>query len=86
MRLTLYTRAGCCLCDKAEVLIQRVRRDVPFEFEVVDVGLRPEDEARYGAHIPVVALDGEVVLVSKVSEFWLRRVLAGERSERLGKL
>ena len=86
MRLTLYTRPGCCLCDKAEALIRRVGLEVPFAFETVDISLQPHDEATYGEKIPVVALDGEVVLVSRVSEFWLRRVLAGERSERLGKL
>ncbi|MEB3327716.1 MAG: glutaredoxin family protein [Candidatus Sericytochromatia bacterium] len=86
MRLTLFTRPACCLCDRAEALLARVRQDVPFEFEAVDISQDPALEALYGTKIPVVALDGEVVLVSRVSEFWLRRVLAGERSERLGHL
>jgi glutaredoxin len=86
MRLTLFTRPACCLCDKAEALIMRVQRDVPFEFDAVDISQDPSLEALYGTKIPVVALDGEVVLVSRVSEFWLRRVLGGERSERLSHL
>jgi thiol-disulfide isomerase/thioredoxin len=82
-RLTFYTKAGCCLCDKAEPLIERVQREVPFEFERVDINADPEAAAAFGPRIPVIALDGEVVLAGKISEFWLRRVLAGERNPRL---
>ena len=81
--LTLYTKPGCCLCDKAADLIAKVAADVPLALECIDITLDPALELLYGLTIPVVALDGEVVIISRVSEFWLRRVLAGERSERL---
>lgn len=82
-RLTFYTKAGCCLCDKAEPLIARVQQDIPFELERVDVNENPAAAQAFGQRIPVVALDDEVVLAGKISEFWLRRVLAGERNPRL---
>jgi hypothetical protein len=82
-RLTLYTKPGCCLCDKAADLIAKVATDVPLTLACVDITQDPALEALYGLTIPVVALDDEVVIVSRVSEFWLRRILAGERSERL---
>ncbi|MNU00494.1 hypothetical protein D3C72_2436340 [compost metagenome] len=40
------------------------------------------DAALYEAHrleIPVVAIDGVIQLRGKVSEFWLRKLLRGER-------
>jgi glutaredoxin len=81
--LTLYTKPGCCLCDKAADLIAKVAADAPLTLECVDITRDPALEMLYGLTIPVVALDGEIVIVSRVSEFWLRRILAGERSERL---
>ncbi|MEB3196547.1 MAG: glutaredoxin family protein [Candidatus Sericytochromatia bacterium] len=82
-QLVLYTKPECCLCDKAEALIQKVRCDLNFAFEAVNILEHPEAYAAYAQRIPVVTLDGEVVLAGKVSEFWLRRVLEGERNPRL---
>lgn len=84
--LTLYTRPGCCLCDKACELIEKVGRDVPLTLEQVDITGDAELERLWGEKIPVVALDGQVAIVSRVSEFWLRRILAGEASDRLKAL
>jgi Glutaredoxin-like domain (DUF836) len=36
-----------------------VRRDVDFELELVDIGGRPELEARYRELLPVVEIGGE---------------------------
>lgn len=85
-RLTLYTRPNCCLCDKAEALIQKVAQDLPLTLECVDITGDAELEALWGEKIPVVAKDGEIAIVSRVSEFWLRRILAGETSDRLRAL
>ena len=84
--LTLYTRPGCCLCDKAEALIHKVGADLPLTLACVDITGDAELEALWGEKIPVVALDGEIAIVSRVSEFWLRRILGGEVSERLRAL
>jgi hypothetical protein len=40
-------------------VVEGVRRDVPFELEVVDIGGDPELEARYRELLPVVEIDGE---------------------------
>lgn len=85
-RLTLYTRPNCCLCEKAEALIHKVGADVPLELELVDITGDAELERLWGEKIPVVALDGEIAIVSRVSEFWIRRILGGETSDRLRAL
>jgi hypothetical protein len=84
--LTLYTRPGCCLCDKARELIEKVGRDLPLTLELIDITGDAELERLWGEKIPVVARDGQVAIVSRVSEFWLRRILAGETSDRLRAL
>ena len=40
-------------------MIDGVRRDAPFELEVVDIGGDPELEARHREDLPVVEIDGE---------------------------
>ena len=40
-------------------MVESVRRDVPFELDVIDIGGEPELEARYREHLPVVEIDGE---------------------------
>lgn len=82
-RLTLYTKDACCLCDQALERIERVAKDVPLEIEVVDIARDPDLVERYGQTIPVVALDGKIVMRGKVTEFWLRRLLSGETPDRL---
>ena len=80
--LTLYTGPNCSLCETATALIDKVAADTPLTLEIVDI---TTDEALYEAHrheIPVVAIDGDIQLRGKVSEFWLRKLLRGERLDR----
>jgi glutaredoxin len=56
--VTLYTRAGCCLCDVAKQVIASVRDQAAFDYEEIDIDLRPELRARYNDEVPVVAIDG----------------------------
>ena len=57
--VTLYGKAGCCLCDEAREAVATVRAERGFELEEVDVSLDPVLHRRYGERIPVVAIDGE---------------------------
>lgn len=60
-RLTLYSRAGCPLCDLAHDALERLQ----YRFEVVDIAGQGDLEARYGQDIPVLA-HGERVLLKGV--------------------
>jgi glutaredoxin len=53
-QVTLYTRAGCHLCDDALAVIDDVRRQRPFELRVVDIDSDPELVELYGHEVPVV--------------------------------
>jgi glutaredoxin len=57
--VTLYGKAGCCLCDEAKAVIQGVRADYDFELREVDVSTDPVLNNRYGERIPVVEVDGD---------------------------
>ncbi len=62
-RLTLYTRAGCHLCELAHEALTRL----DFRFDVIDIAGQPDLEARYGHDIPVLALQERVLLKGVMS-------------------
>ena len=58
-RVTLYTRAGCHLCEQAEQVLRAEQQAAGFALELVDIDRDPELVRRYGVRVPVVALDGQ---------------------------
>ncbi len=75
-RVTLYSAAGCHLCASARRVVERVRADVPFELDEVDITGDPELERRYRERIPVVLVDGEEAFTYFVYPEGLRRRVA----------
>jgi redox-sensing transcriptional repressor len=78
--VVLYGRPGCCLCDEAREVLERVRAEVPFELRERDI---ERDEALLRAYlerIPVVTLDGEPLFELRVDEAVLRDRLGRVRS------
>jgi glutaredoxin len=59
MTVTLYTRAGCHLCEEAERVLRAEQAATPFRLELVDIDGDPELARRYGVRVPVVAVDGQ---------------------------
>jgi glutaredoxin len=76
MRITLYTRPDCCLCDDARAALGRVRRDHEFELEEIDISGDQALTEMYGERVPVVMLDGVPALELQIEEPELRRTIA----------
>lgn len=76
MRVTLYTRAGCHLCDDARAVIERVCTDLAEGFEEIDIDADPELRERFGDEVPVTYVDGRQHDFWRVSEERLRAALA----------
>jgi glutaredoxin len=66
--VTVYSRPGCCLCDEALEVIERVRERVPFELGVIDITTDDELHKRYLELIPVVWVDGTPAFELEVDE------------------
>ena len=76
-QVVLYTRDGCCLCDDARVVLERVRLEDPSAF-VLDERDIDSDDALHRAYleqIPVVTIDGEEAFKLFVNEAELRHRL-----------
>lgn len=79
MRVQLYSRRNCSLCEAAQAVLERVRAELPFELQVIDIDSDETLRARYRFDIPVVVVEGEQLCVHRVDERALRRRLQGER-------
>jgi glutaredoxin len=77
--VTLYGRDGCCLCDQAREIIERVRAEVAFELRERDIESDEGLLRAYLERIPVVEVDGVEAFQFFVDEAQLRRLLAGPR-------
>lgn len=78
-RITFFTKSDCPLCRSAWYVLQRVRSQVPFELESIDIcapGQEPWFEA-YRDDIPVVHLNGREIFRHRINERQLRLQLEG---------
>jgi hypothetical protein len=75
--LTLYSRAGCHLCEDMKTSIERVIRETgaAVRVEELDIGTDPALERRYGLEIPVLLVNGRKAAKYRVTEEQLRRLL-----------
>jgi glutaredoxin len=73
--VTLYSREGCCLCDDARAILERVRRTRPFTLEERDIDSDHLLHRTYLERIPVVTIDGVEAFELFVDERELERRL-----------
>jgi hypothetical protein len=77
MVLTIYSRPGCHLCQDMTETAERVVKalGVAARIDEVSIAGEPELEARYGAEIPVLLVNGRKAAKYRVSEEALTRIL-----------
>jgi hypothetical protein len=73
--VVLYTREGCCLCDNAREILERVRRERPFTLKERDIDSDDALLQAYLERIPVVTIEGEEAFELFVNESELARRL-----------
>ena len=75
--VTLYTRAGCCLCDEAKKVLNAAARRARFRLEEIDIDADGALRARYNDEIPVIAINGVKAFQYEVNmEEFLKRLAA----------
>lgn len=68
MKLLLYTKPGCHLCDEMKIVVANVARQFSVEVEEVDISADPDLMQEYGEQIPVLMLDGKKIAKYRISE------------------
>ena len=61
VRLTVYNRDYCHLCEEMIAGLRQLQAGFHFELEIVDVDSVPELERRYGEKVPVLACGGDEI-------------------------
>ena len=68
IRVDLYSRPGCHLCDDAKDVIERVRRRQPFTLNEINIETDSELQRTYGMEIPVIVINGNKAFKYTVDE------------------
>jgi glutaredoxin len=74
-RITIYSKPGCHLCDRAKDVIARCRQKAAFEVDEVDISQNPALFERFHNDIPVILLDGQEIARHFVRERKLLELL-----------
>jgi hypothetical protein len=82
LRLVLYTRPGCHLCDEMKAEITRARLGSSCALDEVDVDSDPALAGRYGVSIPVLELEGRPLFKGRCTAEELLRKVERARRER----
>ena len=75
LKVQMYTKKECSLCVVAREIILRVLKEIPFEFQEVDIESRDDLNKRFKEEIPVVFVNGKRTFTYRVHEKKLRRML-----------
>ena len=75
LNVTLYTRAGCTLCDKAKAAI--LAAGIAVRIDEVDIDADPELRRRYTNDIPVILVEGREAFRHRVSPEEFARYVKG---------
>lgn len=78
MQLSLFTTAGCHLCEQAAALFPPIAEDVPIDVTAVEIGDDETLVARYGIRIPVVQFEDGEELDWPFDEHTLRQTIASK--------
>jgi hypothetical protein len=74
--ITLYAKAGCCLCDEARGHLEALAADHDVEIREIDIRRDPALFERYRYRIPVIALDGDERLEGRIAASQIADLLA----------
>jgi glutaredoxin len=84
MEATLYTRAGCHLCEEAKSALLPLLGEFGLSLREVDIDTDARLQARFGEEVPVVFLDGRKVAKLRIDPREFRRVLKRVASRSAG--
>ncbi len=67
MRVTLYTKENCSLCDAVHEQLEILQHEIAFDLVLRDIERDAADFERFHHQIPVVDIDGRRVLNAPIA-------------------
>ncbi len=74
--VTLFTRKGCHLCEKAKERIANLQKSIDFIYEENNIDEKEEWTEEYGLIIPVVMIDGKEVQYGQIDIITISKALS----------
>lgn len=75
MRITLYSKRRCSLCDNARAILEELRTQHAFELEVLAVDDSPSLWEQFRYDVPVVFVDGERIAHHRLERDAMKKLL-----------
>ncbi len=85
INVQLYGKKDCHLCDLAKEILYRLREEIPFDLQEVDIESSEDLYEKFKERIPVVFVDGKQAFTYKIHERRLRRILSSTPTRRRAK-
>ncbi len=76
VKLMLYTRTGCHLCEDMEQALPELAAELGFTVETVVIDNNNELEQAYGTKVPVLTIGSEIVCEYFIDKIALSNVVA----------
>ena len=81
IEVTLYTRAGCHLCEEAKAQIAPLLREFSVQLREVDIDADPALHEQFTNDVPVIFLGAQKVAKHRVDLAQFRRQLERARAQ-----
>jgi glutaredoxin len=65
-KVTLYSKAGCHLCDEARDMLDEIATQVPYDLIEIDIRKDPQFFELYRYRIPVILLNETVIAEGRI--------------------
>ena len=75
IRIEIYSRPGCHLCDEAKAVIEPFASRYPIELFIINIDNDAALRASYGTEIPVIMINGKEAFRHRVDARALERKL-----------
>lgn len=77
----LYSKNDCHLCDKARIVLERIRKEIPFTLNEIKISPGHPRFEEFKESIPVVYVDGAFAFKERVDHEIFRKLLTRKRTE-----
>jgi len=78
LRITLYGRKECCLCDDMKKIVAQAASETAAEVEEIDVDSSLELQEEFGSEVPVLFINGRKAFKYRVDARELKETLEKE--------
>ena len=78
LRITLYGRKECCLCDDMKKIVAQAASETAVDVEEIDVDSSPDLQQEFGSEVPVLFINGRKAFKYKVGGKELKERLEKE--------